>query len=46
MAAAGLPGSMITFVSNVVGAQASQIVGNRQAVDRVATFKFIESLLR
>lgn len=46
MAAAGLPGSMITFVSNVVGAQASQIVGNRQAVDRVATFKFIQSLLR
>jgi len=46
MAAAGLPGSMITFVSNVVGALASQIVGNRQAVDRVATFKFIDSLLK
>jgi rfaE bifunctional protein nucleotidyltransferase chain/domain len=46
MAAAGLPGSMITFVSNVVGAQAAQIVGNSRAVDRVATYKFIESLLR
>ena len=46
MAAAGLPGKMIAFVANVVGAQASQIVGNRSAVDRVATFKFIESLLK
>jgi bifunctional ADP-heptose synthase (sugar kinase/adenylyltransferase) len=46
MAAAGLPGKMIAFVANVVGAQASQIVGNRSAVDRVATYKFIESLLK
>jgi rfaE bifunctional protein nucleotidyltransferase chain/domain len=46
MAAAGLPGKMIAFVANVVGAQASQIVGNRSAVDRIATFKFIESLLK
>ena len=46
MAAAGLPGSMITFVSNAVGAQAAQIVGNRSAVDRIATYKFIESLLK
>jgi rfaE bifunctional protein nucleotidyltransferase chain/domain len=46
MAAAGLPGKMIAFVANVVGAEASQIVGNRNAVDRVATYKFIESLLK
>jgi rfaE bifunctional protein kinase chain/domain/rfaE bifunctional protein nucleotidyltransferase chain/domain len=46
MAAAGLPGKMIAFVANVVGAQAAQIVGNRSAVDRVATFKFIEALLK
>lgn len=46
MAAAGLPGQMIAFVANVVGAQAAQIVGNRNAVDRVATYKFIESLLK
>jgi rfaE bifunctional protein kinase chain/domain/rfaE bifunctional protein nucleotidyltransferase chain/domain len=46
MAAVGLPGTMIAFVANVVGAQASQIVGNRTAVDRVATYKFIESLLK
>ncbi len=46
MAAAGLPGDMIAFVANVIGAQAAQIVGNRSAVDRVATYKFIESLLK
>jgi rfaE bifunctional protein nucleotidyltransferase chain/domain len=46
MAAANLPGKMIAFVANVVGAQAAQIVGNRSAVNRVATFKFIESLLK
>jgi rfaE bifunctional protein kinase chain/domain/rfaE bifunctional protein nucleotidyltransferase chain/domain len=46
MAAAGLPGKMIAFVANVVGAQAAQIVGNRSAIDRVATYKFIESLLK
>jgi len=46
MAAAGLPGKMIAFVANVVGAQAAQIVGNRTAVDRIATYKFIESLLK
>jgi hypothetical protein len=46
MAAAGLPGDLIAFVANVVGAQAAQIVGNRSAVDRVMTFKFIDSLLK
>jgi rfaE bifunctional protein nucleotidyltransferase chain/domain len=46
MAAAGLPGPMIAFVANVIGAQAAQIVGNRSAVDRVATYKFIDSLLK
>lgn len=46
MAAAGLPGKMIAFVANVVGAQAAQIVGNRSAVERVATYKFIEGLLK
>lgn len=46
MAAAGLPGRMIVFLANVVGAQATQIVGNRTAVDRVATYKFIDSMLK
>lgn len=46
MAAANVPAQMIAFVANVVGAQATQIVGNRNAVDRVATMKFIEALLK
>jgi len=46
MAAAGLPGDMIAFVANIVGAQAAQVVGNRSAVDRVTTYKIIESLLK
>lgn len=46
MVAAGLPGDMIAFVANVVGAQAAQIVGNRSAIDRIATYKFIEALLK
>ncbi len=46
MATAGLPGEMIAFVANVVGAQAAQIVGNRSSVDRIATYKFIEALLK
>jgi hypothetical protein len=37
---------MIAFVSNIIGAQATQIVGNRNAVDRVATYRFIDSLLK
>lgn len=46
MVAAGLPGQMVAFVANVIGAQAAQIVGNRSAVDRIATYKFIEALLK
>ncbi len=46
MAASGLPGPMIVFIANVIGAQAAQIVGNRSAVDRIATYKFIEALLK
>jgi rfaE bifunctional protein nucleotidyltransferase chain/domain len=46
MVVAGLPGPMVAFVANVIGAQAAQIVGNRSAVDRVGTYKFIESLLK
>jgi hypothetical protein len=46
MVAAGLPGPMVSFVANVIGAQAAQIVGNRSAVDRIAAYKFIEALLK
>jgi rfaE bifunctional protein nucleotidyltransferase chain/domain len=46
MVAAGLPGPMVAFVANVIGAQAAQIVGNRSAVDRIGTYKFIDALLK
>jgi rfaE bifunctional protein nucleotidyltransferase chain/domain len=46
MAAAKLPGPMIAFVANVIGSQAAQIIGNRNSVDRVASYKFIEALLK
>jgi rfaE bifunctional protein nucleotidyltransferase chain/domain len=42
----GMPPEVISFVANVVGAQAVQIVGNRSAIDRAATYKFIDSLLK
>jgi rfaE bifunctional protein kinase chain/domain/rfaE bifunctional protein nucleotidyltransferase chain/domain len=44
--ARGLPGEVVAFLANVVGAQAVQIVGNRSAIDRTATLKFIETLLK
>ena len=46
MVATGLPGPMVAFVANAIGAQAAQIVGNRSAVDRIAAYKFIEALLK
>ena len=46
MVAAGLPGPMVAFVANVIGAQAAQIVGNRSDVDRIGAYKFIDSLLK
>ena len=44
--AAGVPGEMVAFLSNVIGAQAVQILGNRRAIDRAATIKFVETLLK
>jgi rfaE bifunctional protein nucleotidyltransferase chain/domain len=44
--AQGMHPEIVGFLSNVIGAQKVQIVGNRHAVDRVSTLKFIESLLR
>jgi rfaE bifunctional protein nucleotidyltransferase chain/domain len=46
MVAAELPAKMIAFVANVIGAQAAQIMGNRNAVDRIATYKFVEAILK
>lgn len=44
--ASGMPADMVAFVANVIGAQAVQIMGNRDFVTRVATYKFIETLLK
>lgn len=44
--ARNLPGEMVAFIANVIGAQAVQIVGNRSAIDRAATLKFVETLLK
>jgi rfaE bifunctional protein kinase chain/domain/rfaE bifunctional protein nucleotidyltransferase chain/domain len=44
--ASGMPPDMVAFVANVIGAQAVQIMGNRDFVTRVATYKFIETLLK
>jgi hypothetical protein len=41
-----MPPDMVAFVANVIGAQAVQIMGNREFVTRVATYKFIETLLK
>lgn len=42
----GLPGDVLSFISNVVGAQAVTIVGNSESIDRVQVLKSIESLLK
>ena len=44
--ASGMPADMVAFVANVIGAQAVQIMGNRDSVTRVGTYKFIETLLK
>ncbi len=44
--AADVPAPLIPFLANVIGAQAVQIMGNRHAIDRAATIKFIDSLLK
>jgi rfaE bifunctional protein kinase chain/domain/rfaE bifunctional protein nucleotidyltransferase chain/domain len=44
--AAGVPGEVTAFLANVIGAQKVQIMGNRSAVDRVATVKFVQALLK
>jgi rfaE bifunctional protein kinase chain/domain/rfaE bifunctional protein nucleotidyltransferase chain/domain len=44
--AAGSDPELVTFIANVVGAQAVQIVGNREPVNRIATLKFVKALLQ
>ena len=42
----GLPGDMVGFIGNCVGAMAVEIVGNREPVDPIALQKFISRLLK
>ncbi|MGH7715981.1 MAG: PfkB family carbohydrate kinase, partial [Vulcanimicrobiaceae bacterium] len=44
--AANIPGDIVAFIANVVGAQKVKVVGNSAAVERVPTLKFIEALLK
>lgn len=45
-AAQGLPGDVLSFIANVVGAQAVTIMGNSASIDRVQALKCVESLLK
>lgn len=44
--AAGVPSDAVAFIANVIGAQKVQVVGNRASVEKIATAKFIEALLK
>ena len=44
--ARGFPADITGFVSNLAGAQACTIVGNRSSIDRVVLFKSIEALMK
>jgi rfaE bifunctional protein kinase chain/domain/rfaE bifunctional protein nucleotidyltransferase chain/domain len=44
--AAGVPPAAVAFIANVVGAQKVQVVGNRSSIEKVASYKFIEALLK
>lgn len=44
--AAGIPGDVTAFLSNVIGAQKVQIIGNSASIDRVQTIKFVQALLK
>lgn len=45
-AAQSAPAELVGFIGNVVGALAVEIVGNKKAIDRQSTQKFITNLLR
>jgi rfaE bifunctional protein kinase chain/domain/rfaE bifunctional protein nucleotidyltransferase chain/domain len=45
-AKAGVPGDVTAFIANVIGAQQVQVIGNSASVDRVATIKFVQALLK
>lgn len=41
-----IPSEIVSFIANVIGAQAVTIVGNSASIDRIAVLKTIESLLK
>ena len=45
-AASGAPAEVCSFVANVIGSQAVNILGNRTSIDRVSVLKTVESLLK
>lgn len=45
-AATDAPADVVAFIANVIGAQKVQIMGNRAAIEKVSTVKFIEALLK
>ncbi len=45
-AAVGMPGNLVGFVGNAVGALKVQIIGNRSSVEPVPLYKFITALLK
>lgn len=45
-AAVGLPADVISFIANVVGAQAVTIIGNSASIERPDVLKSVESLLK
>ena len=46
LVASGAPPDVTAFVANVIGAQKVMIVGNRASVEKTATYKFVETLLK
>jgi rfaE bifunctional protein kinase chain/domain/rfaE bifunctional protein nucleotidyltransferase chain/domain len=44
--AAGVPSDAVAFIANVIGAQNVEVIGNRSATAKVATYKFIEAILK
>ena len=44
--AAGVPADAVGFIANVVGAQNVQVIGNKTSTGKVATYKFIEAILK
>jgi sugar/nucleoside kinase (ribokinase family) len=46
LAAMGVTNEIIGFIGNVVGAQKVEIVGHRKSVNKIATLKAINALLK